>query len=157
MLSLNRKLEYALISLKHLSGKAPGQLTSVKEVSEAYGSPFDATARVMQIMANRGLLKSEQGAHGGYQIIKDLRRISFYDLSQMILGPLEIARCLAGGADQCEMLEGCNIRSPLMTFNDRLVEFYKGISLQDLIDGGPSSSGRAVKNSRPELDDVGSK
>ena len=66
MNKINRKLEYALIGLKHMRAKAPGELTSVKELATAYGVPFDAASRVMQILAQNGVLISEQGAHGGY-------------------------------------------------------------------------------------------
>ena len=80
MNKINRKVEYALIALKHMRGKAPGELTSAKEISSIYGSPFDVTARVMQVLTQKNILRSEQGAHGGYQITKDLNRVSVYDL-----------------------------------------------------------------------------
>ena len=44
MHKVNRKIEYALMALKFMSGKMPGQLTQVKEICEKTGSPFDATA-----------------------------------------------------------------------------------------------------------------
>ena len=72
MNKLGRKLEYSLMALKHMSLKGPGELTSAKEVADRYRTPFDATARVMQMMAARGLLRSEQGAQGGYQLSREL-------------------------------------------------------------------------------------
>lgn len=53
MNKLNRKVEYALMALKFMSSKVPGELTSTKEVVESTGCPFDATARVMQQMAQK--------------------------------------------------------------------------------------------------------
>lgn len=133
MTKLNRKLEYALMALKVMSQKAQGELTTAKEVVDLTGCPFDATARVLQVMAHHGLLKSEQGAHGGYLLIQDLSRVSFYDLSHMILGPLALVRCLQDAHGDCELVEQCNIQSPLQEFNRRLRDFYKGISLKDLL------------------------
>src|ERR1044072_7238661 len=66
MFKINRKLEYALFSLRYMSAKAPGQLTSAKEICDIYHTPFDPTSRVLQIMAQHGILRAEQGAHGGY-------------------------------------------------------------------------------------------
>ena len=136
---LNRRLEYALMALKHMSGKVPGQLTSAKEVVEATGGPFDATARVMQQMAQHGLLRSEHGAHGGYVIIKDLGKVSLYDLFEMILGPVEMVKCLHEGFE-CELKETCNIQSPLTGLNRKFMEFYKGLVLGELLGVKPGSS-----------------
>ena len=129
---LNRKVEYALMALKYMGSKYAGQLTTAKEISEKTGGPFDATARAMQIMAQSGLLKSEQGAQGGYVLIKDLSKVSLYDLIEMILGPVSIVKCIHT-SDVCDLSDQCNIQSPLAILNQRLIEFYSELSLQDLL------------------------
>lgn len=136
MLRLNRKVEYALIALKYMNNKKPGQLSTAKEISERYGCPFDATSRALQIMAQNGILKSEQGAHGGYLIVRDLDKISFLQLHEMILGPLSVAKCMNHGDQQerdCELISTCNILSPLKNLNSRLVEFLQGLSVAEII------------------------
>lgn len=130
MNKMNRKLEYALIALKHMSQKTPGELTSAKEVVETTGVPFDATARVMQQLSQAGILRSEQGARGGYSIIKDLSKSSFHDLIVVILGPTGVSKCIHG---ECELIETCNIVSPVHVLNKRLIEFYKSLSLKELL------------------------
>lgn len=129
---MNRKVEYALMALKFMSQKYAGQLTTVKEICQSTGIPFDATSRVMQQMAQKGILKSEQGAHGGYLIVRDLTKISFYEVAETILGPIEMVRC-AGGHSDCEFLSKCNVQLPLQNFNVRLVEFYKTLAVADLL------------------------
>lgn len=135
---MNRKLEYALMALKHMSAKTPGELTTAKEVVEEAGCPFDATARVMQQMAQKGLLKSEQGAHGGYQITKDLSKVSLSELIEIIMGPLGVVKCLHGNEDNCELVERCNILSPVSELNRRLKEFYKSVSVGEILRASPS-------------------
>lgn len=135
MNKINRKVEYALIGLKHMRSKAPGELTTVKELSNLYGCPFDAASRVMQILAQKGILKSEQGAHGGYMLAKDLNRLSFYDLVEMILGPVAVAKCLHSGIETtCEIRGTCNIVSPVANLNRRLAEFYRSVTVAELLD-----------------------
>jgi Predicted transcriptional regulator len=131
---INRKLEYALMALKFMSQKIPGELTTAKQVSEAFHTPFDATARVMQQMAAQkgGILRAEYGASGGYQITKDLAKISIHDLVEIIEGPTALVKCLHK-EEPCEISGTCNIVSPITTLNQRLTEFYKGVSLKDLL------------------------
>ena len=133
MNKVHRKVEYALIALKHMSQKKPGQLTTVKEICTVYGCPFDATSRVLQVMVQAELLKSEQGAQGGYLILKDLRRVTLYDLIEVVVGPIGLVRCLEGSKGQCEMQESCNIIPPLAYLNEKLIEFYRGLSIEHLL------------------------
>ncbi len=133
MFKINRKLEYALISLKHMHQAKPGQLTTVKEICDQYKAPFDVVSRVMQRMARGGLLKSEKGLHGGYQIIKDLARVTFWDLEETILGDMHLANCLAGDHSGCPMVECCNVISPMIHVNQKLIDFLKTIVILDLL------------------------
>lgn len=141
MFKINRKMEYALIALKHMSEKGPGNLTTAKEISESHQAPFDMTSRVLQIMAQRGILKSEHGPHGGYQIHADLNGITFLELAEIILGPVQLVECLDGNED-CNLLHTCNIVSPIVQLNERLKEFYRTISVRDLV--APKQTPRSV-------------
>lgn len=109
-----------------------GELTTAKEVAESYQAPFDATARVMQTMAQRGWLKSEQGAAGGYLISKDLSKLTLADLMEAIQGPTQIAKCLHS-EEPCEIQRHCNIISPIHNLNNKLSEFYKSVTLKELL------------------------
>ncbi len=129
---LNRKVEYALMGLKIMAQKRPGELTSAKEIVDATGSPFDATARVLQQMAQRKILRSEQGAHGGYVVIRDLSKVSLYELMEMILGPMAVAKCISTEA-ACELRSSCNIVSPVSVLNRKVVEFYQGLTVGELL------------------------
>lgn len=134
---IHRKVEYALIALKHMRSKTPGELTTVKEMSSLYGCPHDVLARVLQVLANRAVLVSEQGAHGGYAIAKDLQRVTFYDLLEMILGPLGVARCLHEAEEgACDLRSTCNIVSPIQLLNRKMSEFYRNLTVAELIEAG---------------------
>jgi len=63
MFKINRKIEYALIALKYMSVKHPGQLTSAKEICDVYGTPFDPTSRVLQIMVPALIELDERTIH----------------------------------------------------------------------------------------------
>lgn len=133
---INRKIEYALMALKYMSQKTPGELTTAKEVSETFHTPFDATARVMQMMAQKAWLKSEQGASGGYQLMKDLSKLNMQNLIEVIEGKTAVARCLHQQNDKpvaCEIQNTCNIISPVGVINIKLAEFYETLNLKDLL------------------------
>ena len=134
MFKINRKIEYALISLKHMSYKNPGQLTSAKEICDIYNAPFDPTSRVLQIMAQHGILQAEQGAKGGYQIVKDLSKVTLKELSDMIIGPIEIANCFHGDYSHCEITTTCRIISPMLNLNENINKLFGTINVGELIE-----------------------
>ncbi len=122
------------MALKFMSNRKPGELTTAKDIGERFGIPFDVVARVLQSLTQKGILQSEQGAYGGYQIIKDLGRVSLFDLLMAVNGDIEIAKCISDKG--CELLDSCNIASPMAILNSKLNAFYSSILIRDLI--GPS-------------------
>jgi len=121
------------MAIKYMSQKIPGELTSAKEVSDCFKTPFDATARVMQQMAQKGgLLRAEYGVNGGYQITKDLGKVSVHELIEVIEGPMVMVKCL-NKESACDIQHTCNIISPVTALNQKLNDFYKNVSLKDLL------------------------
>jgi Rrf2 family protein len=134
VLKINRKVEYGLVALKHMQGKPKGDLTSVREICDAYKTPFDPLAHVLRILNSKGVLKSEQGAHGGYRLMEDLENISLAQFIKMIEGQLAWTDCARHEEDcKCSMLESCNIITPMHEFNGRLISFLESISIAEVL------------------------
>lgn len=135
-MKLNRKVEFALIALRHMATKKEEVLTSAKEIADLYGCSFDVTSRVLQRLAQKSILRSSQGANGGYQIVKDLKEVSFNDLNSILVGPLGVARCLHESGSPCEIKASCNIMTPMQRLNQKLQNFYQTLSVAELLADG---------------------
>lgn len=133
MTKVHRKVEYALMAFKHMASKPKGELTTAKEISVLYGCSFAAMSRVLQNLAQARILKSEQGVSGGYMIFRDLGELTFFDLIVLLVGPLEIAKCLQSPVAQCAIRQQCNIYSPIHTLNRRMEDFYRQLKVADLL------------------------
>lgn len=138
MLKVNRKVEYGLVALKHMFSKPKGQLTSVREICDHFGTPFDPVAHVMRILNAEGLVKSEQGARGGYRLRDNVLDVTFGDFIEIIEGhPLAFTECLREDECRCSLMERCNIVTPMQSLHERLRHFLGSIKLADLLaDGG---------------------
>ncbi len=132
MLKIHRKLEYALIALKYMAELPPNQKVTAKEITEKRSLPFDAVSRVLQNLSQKGILKSEHGAQGGYFIRKDLAEVSFYQVIESVLGPIEIVKCTKSGHD-CELVSSCDVQNPLIDLNEQLKDFYQSLSVAKLL------------------------
>ena len=86
----------------------------------------------MQIMAQKGLLVSEQGASGGYRLNQDLKNVSLFQLVEIIEGPTALVKCITEDGS-CDIESSCNIVSPIKSLNNKLNLFFKNIPLSDLL------------------------
>ena len=76
MLKITRKVEYALIALRHLQQNKKGTLSSSKEIADKYDIPKELLAKVLQNIVKNKVLTSTKGPYGGYKIATDPSKIN---------------------------------------------------------------------------------
>jgi Rrf2 family protein len=130
MIKINRKVEYALMVLRLMKEKDLQELTTVREVCDLYDTPFDTTAKVMQLMNNAGILHSQKGVKGGYVLARDLNEVSYLDLVEMIEGKSFMMDCHEG---PCDLFHKCNISQPIKRLNDYLINIFNSLTLNELL------------------------
>ena len=110
-------------------------LVSTREVCDAFHTPFDTTAKVMQMMNNHDILKSVKGIKGGYSLNKHLSKITYMELVQIIEGKEEIGRVCTNHKGTCELIGTCNISTPVENLNRKLNSFLNNLTLAELLQG----------------------
>lgn len=141
MLKVNKKVEYALMALKFMADKAHAHssgdstLTSAREICDVFNTPFDTTAKVMQLMNNHEILKSTKGIKGGYTLNKDLKDITYMNLVRMIEGKVVVGRVCVTDKGTCELFGKCNIATPIKLLNRKLNTFLETLTLDELLLG----------------------
>lgn len=127
MLKLDKRIEYALIVLKHLDEK---RVTKAREVSEAYGLPYPMVAKVMHRLAVGNFLISKKGVEGGFSLSKE--KYKFLDLINLMTGPVAATKCQRG-VDKCSHFKLCSIKTSMNRFNEKVMEFCQNITIEELI------------------------
>jgi Rrf2 family protein len=136
MLKINKKVEYALMALKFMADKTnQAPLVSAREICDEFQTPFDTTAKVMQVMNSHDILKSVKGIKGGYSLNKSLSTITYMELVRMIEGKEEIGRVCTNHKGTCELLGKCNISTPVENLNKKLNGFLENLTLAELLQG----------------------
>ncbi|MGY8780393.1 MAG: RrF2 family transcriptional regulator [Fidelibacterota bacterium] len=130
MLKITRKVEYALIALRHMQSKETDGLTSAKEIATLYGIPRHLLAKTLQQMARDGIIKAVQGPTGGYRILANLDQISLKDFFEKLEGPLGMMDCFF--ESDCFQLSTCNIRTPIQRINDNMRNMFSQMTLREV-------------------------
>ena len=133
MLKLTRKADYGLMALKLLAERPQTSALSAKDVADAYGIPAQLLAKILQQLTKAGLLRSTAGMNGGYQLARDARKISAFEVILAIDGPFFITSCNKG-AKSCDLTTNCTIKEPLARVNETIAGVLKSISIQDLVE-----------------------
>jgi Rrf2 family protein len=122
MLRLSKKADYALMAMKHLARKtdSASASTSAREIAEQYDIPIELLAKVLQRLVRGGLLASQQGTRGGYQLARLPSQISVADVIQAIDGPVTVTAC-STEEGTCEQFSKCNVRDPLWRVRERIL------------------------------------
>ena len=151
MLRLSKKADYALIAMKHLAlnarraearmreGGAGAASASAREIAEQYDIPIELLAKVLQRLVRRGLLASQQGTRGGYQLARVPAQISVADVIQAIDGPVTVTAC-STDEGTCDQFSKCNVRDPLWRVRERILSALGECTIAELAADVPAPS-----------------
>lgn len=133
MLRLTKKADYGLLAVKFLAENPDSPSLSAKDISEAYHIPLQLLAKILQRLTKVGLLRSHAGMNGGYELSKDPKDITAFEVIHAIDGPLFITSCITISGS-CDLNDICTIKEPLRRVNDSISDLLKSIHISDLIE-----------------------
>jgi Rrf2 family protein len=134
MVRLSKKVEYGLIAIRHVATRPSGELVTAKEVSDAYGIPFEMLAKVLQKLTKAGLVLSVQGVHGGYALARRPEQIPVSEIINAIEGTTPvIAECMSGGPESCVVFSTCTIKSPLTKVQANIERAFSTMTLSEIV------------------------
>jgi Rrf2 family protein len=150
-LQISRKVDYALRAVLHLAEIGPHGCTLGDMAARTAVSPH-FLAKIVEVLAHRGILRSRRGARGGYVLARPADEVSFNDVIEAVDGPISLNTCV-GGDDDCAMLPGCGMMAVWEEAQQRLVDVFTRTTLADVCRGCRPSTG-AEATSPMELDRV---
>lgn len=133
MLELSRKSDYALRAVIYLARLSDDRFGRVSEIAKAKDIPQAFLAQILPLLANQGLVKSQQGAHGGYALSRSAETISFLDIIEAVEGPLRLNKCVEGEHDDCTILDNCEMQHVWNRAQTQMVDFLRGVTMADML------------------------
>ena len=130
MLKLTRKTEYALIALRHLRLVDVDKVVSTKDIATNYNIPRPLLAKVLQELSQSDFVEPVQGPKGGYKLKANLDKITMTQFFEMMEGPLGLMDCYFDS--NCELLDSCNIRTPINQLNESMRTMFDNMTLSDV-------------------------
>ena len=129
MFRLSKLTDYAVVVLVRLA--ASGGVQTSPGVSHVTGVPEPTVAKVLKALSAAGLVASQRGARGGYQLVRPLSAISVADVIAAIDGPIAMAACVEGSSTGCDATS-CQVRGRWDVVNHAVSSALAAISLADM-------------------------
>lgn len=136
---ITQKTKYALKSLMVMADEIAtgGTALRIEEIAERSGAPKRFLEHILLDLKRAGFIGSRRGRKGGYELIKDPRRISIAMILRLIDGPMAPLPCLSRKAYQrcedCKDEETCRVRAVFGSFYSAYILMIESLTLADLM------------------------
>jgi len=130
MLRIGKMTDYALV-IMHRLAKSPSAQLRMEEIAQATQLALPTVRKLMRQLVNAGLVRSERGAKGGYQLARFPELISIAHIVAAVEGPLAITECCDDDGG-CELSGGCDVESQMPTINELITQILGSITLTDM-------------------------
>lgn len=132
MLRIARLTDYAFVLLTCAVREGEDRAWSARELAAAAGVPEASTAKILQSLAQAGLLVATRGAGGGYRLARPSGCIGAIDVIEALEGPVALTACAAPGTEACGDEHRCAVSPHWMHISAVVRASLAEVSLRDL-------------------------
>ena len=110
---------------------------AIRAIAENERIPRKFLELILLELKSHGLVLSDRGKTGGYELAKSAEKISFADVMRVIDGPLALAPCASRTAyrrcKDCPDPDHCEIRSTLLEVRDASARILESCTLASAV------------------------
>ena len=130
MLRFTKRADYGLMAIHYIAVHDELGAVSTKRIAEEFRIPQELLAKILQRLAKRQLIVSQNGPKGGYVLTRRPSDISVGEVVRALEGPISIVSCLDHGG--CPQEQRCNLRRPVQKLQSSISRLLDTMSLAEL-------------------------
>lgn len=134
-MKISAKSQYGLRAMVYLV-KHKNKISSLREISENEGIPFDYLEKIISKMEKAGLVKSKKGVQGGYFLARTAEKITLGEIMRALEGKMALVRCIDEDKEKvfhCPKKNICLTKNAWTRIQGILTKALNSITLTDLI------------------------
>lgn len=152
-------VEYALHCLIYLVGRPAGETLGVKELATFQGISESYLSKAFTKLRKAGIVRATPGVKGGYELARDSKNISFWDVIEAIEGSSHLFQCagilksmIINDEEQVAKFSGdcpCLIKNVMLDAEEQMRKYLRERSLywlnEEVNKEIPEDEGKAIK------------
>ena len=128
---LTKTAKHALRALIILANTPPHEYRGAASIAEEIDAPTNYLGKLLKTLAERGVLLSQKGAGGGFQLAKPAARITLYDVVEPFDRVSEWTGCLMGNR-ACSPSDPCAIHDRAASVRDAYISMLRTATLAEV-------------------------
>lgn len=147
MFKLSRRLDYAILAVAHLASRSHGgngasaaTTVSARALADMSRIPPAILANILKDLTRAGLVRSERGVHGGYELAVSPEELSIGRLVRALEGEVRLVECVtlptgASGTNPsaCQIESSCPVKAPLRRVHQKIQEVLDDLTFDQLL------------------------
>jgi len=129
---LSKTTDYGIVLMAQLASAPDRTPLNARELAHAADLPVPMVSKVLKALAREGLLVSQRGAKGGYQLARMPEEVSVSEMVRVLEGPVALTDCAIGPA-QCSHESLCAVREPWQVISRVVEQALADVTLADLV------------------------
>ena len=130
MLKISKLVDHGTLVLSQLPYKDQGYLSAASIAKKISLSPANVS-KILKVMHQNNLVKSERGTHGGYALNQPPDKITAAHILTALEGPLAITQCISGKTT-CIVEDTCSMSNGWKKINYIIQDALSTMTLQEL-------------------------
>ena len=134
---LSQKTRYTIRALQHLAGTFGQGPVRLDTIADAQNIPRKFLTVILSEMAREGIVVSQRGREGGYELALPPLDIRYGDIIRLTRGSLALVPCASRNAHEtcanCLPEAECRLRGLMLMLRDEMAAMLDRITLADPI------------------------
>ena len=129
-MKLTKHTDYAFRVLLYVAVKKQEELSTIKEITQAFDMSRDHVMKIVQKLSKAGFIKALRGKNGGIRLGRPANEIVITDVIILMEATLIPVNC---DSPTCCIKQGCKLADILFEAQDKYLSHLKQYTLADLV------------------------
>jgi Rrf2 family protein len=131
VLRFTKRTDYGLMAIHYIAHNQETGTVSAKRIAEEFQIPAELLAKILQRLAKKKLIVSQNGPKGGYVLARSATDITVGRVVRALEGPINIVSCLEDHV--CPQLSRCSLRRPVLKIQAGITHLLDTMTLAELL------------------------
>ena len=129
---INKSSIHAINAVIYIAKTPENVYVGAKQIAKEIDAPPNYLSKILQQLANIGMLTSRRGLKGGFSLAISPKEIRLFDIVEPLENISQWENCILGGA-KCTDENSCVLHSQYKKVREKYLKMLKNNTIQSLI------------------------